>query len=164
LFETRIAAALTMLDPARPILVEAESSKVGDRLVPPSLWRAMRAAPMIKIEADIDARTRYLCAAYADLFADLPQFKTQLNLLVPFQGRARVAAWHAMAAEGQFDTLVRDLIERHYDPRYAKAASRTPIAQVHTRLDDAGLDETAAHLVQRLQSLTDVALETIAAP
>ena len=40
-FETRLAHALAALDPARPVVVEAESSKVGDCRVPPKLWKAM---------------------------------------------------------------------------------------------------------------------------
>ena len=37
--------ALATLDPARPVVVEAESSKVGDIALPKQLWAAMAAAP-----------------------------------------------------------------------------------------------------------------------
>ena len=46
LFESRLLAAIEGFDPARPILVEAESSKVGERVVPAALWSAMTAAPL----------------------------------------------------------------------------------------------------------------------
>ena len=36
--------ALGELDLSRPIVVEAEASKVGDRMVPPAVWKAMAAA------------------------------------------------------------------------------------------------------------------------
>jgi tRNA 2-selenouridine synthase len=119
-FETALAAALSALDPGRPVLVEAESSKVGERLLPPSLWKAMKDAPRLRVTATPDERTRYLCARYADLFADLPLFKEKLSLLTRLQGHARIAHWHALAEAGDFETLVRDLIERHYDTRYAR--------------------------------------------
>ncbi|MDC1501373.1 tRNA 2-selenouridine(34) synthase MnmH, partial [Octadecabacter sp.] len=66
-FETALACALLKLDPTRPTLVEAESSKVGERVVPPTLWAAMKAAPRIEIDAPLDARAAYLADAYADV-------------------------------------------------------------------------------------------------
>ena len=152
-FESRLSAALAVLDPNRPVLIEAESSKVGDRLVPPSLWSAMRAAPRIRIEARIEDRTAYLCRAYADLFADLDTFRAQLDRLTALQGREKVAAWQAQAAAGDFPTLVRSLIEHHYDPRYRRqgaAQTAEPLARVDARLDDSGLERTADLLVTLL--------------
>lgn len=145
MFESRISAALAALDPGRPVLVEAESSKVGDLLVPPSLWKAMRAAPRLHLEAEAGARARYLCRAYADLFADLPAFQRQLGLLVRLQGREQVEAWQAQAAAGAFEPLVRDLIDRHYDGRYRKSRERVPdpAATIALDLDAAGLDRAA---------------------
>ncbi len=50
-FEARLALAMAGLDPARPVVVEAESSKVGDCRLPPELWKAMVAAPRVAIRA-----------------------------------------------------------------------------------------------------------------
>ena len=47
-------------DPARPVVVEAESSKVGDCRIPPRLWRAMVEAPRIAIDAPRDVTIRRL--------------------------------------------------------------------------------------------------------
>jgi tRNA 2-selenouridine synthase len=154
-FETRVSAALAALDPARPMLVEAESSKVGERLVPPALWKAMRAAPRLRVTARVEDRARYLCQTYADLFADLPLFKRQLALLTPQQGRARIADWHALAEAGEFETLVRDLIERHYDTRYAKHREerRAPAAEIPLMLDTDGLSRAADTLMRHLALL-----------
>lgn len=145
MFESRISAALAALDPTRPVLIEAESSKVGNLLVPPALWKAMRTAPRIQITAQPEERARYLCRAYADLFADLPAFQHQLGLLARIQGHARVAKWQEMAAEGAFEPLVRDLIDCHYDSRYRRARQGTPEPALHvtTTLDADGLDRTA---------------------
>jgi len=151
-FESRVSAALAALDPARPVLVEAESSKVGERQVPPALWKAMRAAPRLRLTASVEDRTRYLCRAYADLFADLPLFKERLALLTRLQGRARIAEWHALAEAGEFQTLVRDLIERHYDSRYAKhrADRAAPAAEIAISLEGEGLDRAADAVMRHL--------------
>jgi tRNA 2-selenouridine synthase len=50
-FESRLHDALSRLDPARPVVVEAESSRIGARVIPPALWTAMAAAPVIGIDS-----------------------------------------------------------------------------------------------------------------
>ncbi len=152
MFETRISAALASMDPERPVLVEAESSKVGDLLVPPALWTAMRAASRLQLRAAREDRVRYLCRAYADLFADLPLFKSCLALLTPMQGHARIAQWHAWAEAGAFEDLVADLIDRHYDSRYAnkRDEARETTASLDVSLDAAGLDRAAETILARL--------------
>ncbi len=120
-FESALARAFHDLDPARPVLVEAESSKIGDLLVPPSLWAAMRAAPRIRLTAPVPARARYLARAYADIAGDPAVLEAVLDRLVPYHGRALVAEWKALAAAGEIVRLAGDLVARHYDIRYARA-------------------------------------------
>jgi tRNA 2-selenouridine synthase len=44
-FESRLLGELEMFDPGRPVFVEAESSKVGERMIPPAVWLRMAVAP-----------------------------------------------------------------------------------------------------------------------
>ncbi|MBT8477242.1 MAG: tRNA 2-selenouridine(34) synthase MnmH, partial [Alphaproteobacteria bacterium] len=77
-FESAIAGQLAGFDPARPVVIEAESSKIGDLLVPPSLWKAMAVAPRIEVAAPLGARAEYLTRAYADLEAAPDRVHAQL--------------------------------------------------------------------------------------
>jgi tRNA 2-selenouridine synthase len=45
LFESELLAQIDGFDPDRPVFVEAESSKVGERMIPPALWSRMALAP-----------------------------------------------------------------------------------------------------------------------
>ncbi len=150
-FETAIAQVLIRSDPARPILVEAESSKVGDLIVPPSLWAAMCAAPRIRIEAPVGARAAYLTRAYADLGADIPRTEGLLDKLHPYHGTERVEGWKAMARAGEAETLAASLIEDHYDPRYKKGRERrdADVLGVLTAktLNDTDIDTLAAEIL-----------------
>lgn len=119
-FESRLAMALTRLDPARPVYVEAESSKIGDIVLPPSLWQAMLAAPRIGLSAPLAARAAHLAQDYADLTADPARLAAVLDKLIRYHGHAQVDAWKALADEGAFAALAEDLIRVHYDPRYAR--------------------------------------------
>lgn len=139
-FETAVACALARLDPARPVIVEAESSKVGDRIVPPTLWAAMKAAPRIEIDAPLDARAAYLADAYADVSADGAGLRAKLEVLRRHRG-GLVDGWLALLGAGEFKALARALMEDHYDPTYRSGRTRHG-ADVLQRFEVSGLDQT----------------------
>jgi tRNA 2-selenouridine synthase len=125
-FETALAARLAALDPARPVIAEAESSKVGNVALPPALWSAMQAAQRIEVTAEASARARYLARAYADLSADRERLEGLLRLLVTLRGRAVVDGWIALLREGRMEELAADLMAEHYDPAYRRSRARYP--------------------------------------
>lgn len=140
-FEGRLAAAFEGLDPARPVLVEAESSKIGNLLIPPSVWAAMRAAPRLDLSAPLSVRARYLTRAYADMVADPAALRATLGRLVPFHGHERIAGWQDLARRGAFEDLAADLMRHHYDPRYLKSRAGRGVEPVRTlALDDLSAD------------------------
>jgi len=146
-FETALAMEIAALDPARPVVVEAESSKVGELSVPPAVWKAMTAAERIEIAAPLAARAAYLSRAYGDLTADREALIETLGTLARLQGAERVAGWQAMARGGLFEDLAAELCGLHYDPRYAKSRARwarRPLARIEAeRLDESGVDRLA---------------------
>ena len=127
-FESALMRGLAGLDPARPVVVEAESSKIGNLLIPPAFWKAMRKAPRLRMEAPLEARAAYLARAYADISEDAAQLEHILSGLIPHQGRERVKHWQAMARAGAVQELAQELMERHYDPSYARQGARRETA------------------------------------
>jgi len=124
LFESRLLASLEVLDLTRPIVVEAESSKIGQRMTPPALWKAMAAAPRIELAAPRAARARYLVRAYSDIAADGPALATTLRSLPGRHGAKRLLSWLEMIDAGQLEALAEDLVEIHYDPAYERSSRR----------------------------------------
>jgi len=158
LFETRLAQVLGGIDPSQPVFVEAESNKIGDVLIPPGLWKAMRAAPSVRLNAPMDARARYLVETYHDLTADPARLAQTLESLRPFQGHAQVTAWQALARARDFEPLAQELMTMHYDPRYTKAGAgrRAPLAEMtlaDMRPDT--LARTAEAIIARVSAETD---------
>ncbi len=152
-FEGLLAVELARFDPARPVLVEAESAAIGDRRLPPALWKAMRAAPRIAVSAPPEARAAYLTRAYSDLTADRARLAEVIWGLRPLYPRETIEEWLRMAGAGEDLALAAVLIERHYDPRYARHRARMPDAAAvleTVRLDEAGLDALAAEIAARL--------------
>ena len=123
-FEGRLALALAAIDPARPLVVEAESSRIGDLSVPKQLWAAMCAAPRLRIEAPRAARADYLARTYRDVADDAGRLGETIDRLAPHHPRERIAEWHALAGAGAFATLAGALMEHHYDPRYESHRAR----------------------------------------
>jgi tRNA 2-selenouridine synthase len=121
MFESRVSAALAGFDPARPVIAEAESSKIGERLIPASLWKSMQRAPRIDVAASLPARADFLALDYADVLADPSRMAARLDKLRPFCGHAQVAHWLDMLQAGDHVQLAAELMAQHYDPGYARS-------------------------------------------
>lgn len=124
LFESRLSAALSALDAARPVLVEAESSKLGEIVLPPRLWRAMAAAPVIELTASSDVRVQRLVRAYGGEKRERTDFTDALDRLPRHIGRETREAWRGLLAAGELEAFAGRLLETHYDPAYRRSAER----------------------------------------
>jgi tRNA 2-selenouridine synthase len=124
-FETRLWDTMSRFDPSRPVFVESESRKVGNLAVPGELMQAMRTSPCLRLQLPDDERVALLLEDYALFVSDPSLFRDRLEALVPLRGKAQVAAWQTMVQQGDFDTVVRELLARHYDPGYAASMARS---------------------------------------
>jgi tRNA 2-selenouridine synthase len=149
MFEARLAYALEALDPARPVVVEAESSKVGECRVPSELWKAMVAAPRVALRVPRAARADYLVRAYADVTADAEWLVGVVSRLAPSHPKEVIAEWVALAGAGEFAALAGGLMERHYDPRYEKHRGRMAVPVVEVEAGGLGPEEMPG-LVERV--------------
>jgi tRNA 2-selenouridine synthase len=121
-FESGLLDVLERLDPARPVFAEAESSRIGDLSVPPALWAAMRAAPRVRLEAEMGWRVRHILEHYGDIGADRAALAQAIGRLPSHLSKALKGEWLALAARGELQPLVEGLMRAHYDPAYARAA------------------------------------------
>lgn len=123
-FDTLVWERLRGFDPGRPVYVESESKKVGNLAVPEALIAAMRASACLRLELSDDERVQLLLEDY-DFFRREPEFFCErLNALTQLRGKAQVEAWQAQVRAGQTETVVRELLRKHYDPGYAGSTSR----------------------------------------
>jgi tRNA 2-selenouridine synthase len=123
-FESALFAALAALDPARPVWVESESRRIGALQVPDALLERMRASACVRVELPVPARVALLKDEYAHFVADPAVLASKLAFLEPLHARATIARWQAMARAREFDALVAELLERHYDPAYLRAMAK----------------------------------------
>ena len=115
----------------------------------------MRKSQRIKISAPLQARAKYLTQAYSDLIEDPKALASTLSQLIPFHGHAQIAAWKELAKNKDFQELAAQLMQRHYDKRYAKSINRAPHKyQTIVDLNDLGpgsLDAATQHIIKAVK-------------
>jgi tRNA 2-selenouridine synthase len=124
LFESRLVDQLDRLDPARPLFLEAESSRIGRLSVPQALWLAMADAPRIRLVAAPEVRVRHILDRYGWIASDPAALSDAIARLPSHHSKPRKAEWQAQAAAGKLELLVAGLIAEHYDPAYARSMGR----------------------------------------
>ncbi|WP_299938707.1 tRNA 2-selenouridine(34) synthase MnmH [uncultured Pelagimonas sp.] len=153
-FESILAQTLSGFDPKRPVLVEAESSKIGKLNLPPSLWEAMKKAPWFEVTAHLFARAKYLSQTYSDVLENREELVARLQPLRHFRGHATVDNWMQLIERGENVQLCLALSQDHYDPAYDKSI-RSVGPKVIRRFDVADLSVGAIDVVTR-QIATDL--------
>ena len=124
MFESRLLAALSPLDPARPVYVEAESRRIGMLQVPDAIIAVIRAAPCVRIDASRPARADFLMRDY-DYFLTRPAWLIEkLGHLRSLQSHETITHWTALIEAGDYRMLVESLLEQHYDPLYQRSQER----------------------------------------
>lgn len=123
-FESRVWDALRRFDPARPVIVESESKKVGDLRVPEKLIERMRASPCIRLDLSLEGRVQLLIEDYDFFVRDTDTFCARLDALRVLRGNEVVNGWQEAARAGRTRDVVRDLLVSHYDPVYLQSMKR----------------------------------------
>lgn len=140
-FENAVAAQV-ILSPAQRLVVEDESRYVGRRTLPGPLLAAMRAAPVVVLEASLAARVSYSYREYVQdatrrhgvaptaerLLADTGRLRRRLGGQRTDEVLTRIAAlaadeeaWHDPEAHTGWITT---LLEEYYDVLYRKALAK----------------------------------------
>jgi tRNA 2-selenouridine synthase len=120
-FESALVARIRRGSGER-LVVEGESRKVGDVILPPGLWRAMGAGTALELTAPLERRVQVLEEDYlataesrAQLLRQLPRVEQRMDL------PAGAPSLAERLEAGRVDELVRLLLARYYDPLYRRS-------------------------------------------
>jgi tRNA 2-selenouridine synthase len=123
-FESALFAALQSFDTARIVYVESESRRIGAMQLPDALLAAMRAADCVRLETPQPMRVELLKSEYAHFLAEGTALPSLLARLTELHGKKTIERWTAAAAAADWDMLVGDLLDVHYDPAYRRSIDR----------------------------------------
>ena len=116
--------ALRRFDRSRPVIVEAESRKIGRLQITDALLESMREGRCVRIEAPAAERVRFLIEEYRHFLEDPEVLKQKLSCLAGLYGNEVIGRWIAQTDAGAWDELVADLLVNHYDPAYRRSTLR----------------------------------------
>jgi tRNA 2-selenouridine synthase len=143
-FESQLLARLAALDPARPVMVEGESKKIGEVQVPEALMARMRASPCVVLDTPLETRIELLLGEYRHFTDDRAALEAQLDCLAPLHGRERIGQWKSLAGAGEWRAFVARLLVEHYDPAYGRSSQRNFVQLAEApRLRVAGAGDAA---------------------
>lgn len=97
-------------------IIEGESRKVGDAVVPKAMWGALQGAANIEVSAPVPRRVAVLSEDYLADPASRPKLRAQLVAVSGrMEGEPDLAG---MLDRDEIGPLVELLLERYYDPLY----------------------------------------------
>jgi len=154
-FESRLVARTAQLGPP-PWFIEAESRKVGDVILPPVLWRAMRSGFVIELSARPETRVRILVEDYLERPENLAEIAERLPFLEQRLGSAWSGRLSALLAAGRPGEIAALLLQHYYDPLYRHSSAGL--------LPGMELDVEDPARVERLLALRQLQAERSSAP
>jgi len=130
-FETGLCERLARGFVDDVMIVEGESRKVGDVIVPPRVWGALQGATNLWLEAPIARRVDVLIEDYLARPEALPMLRRQLEAVALRMPNEPDLA--LMLDRGETRALVELLLVQYYDPLYGNSeAGRSYAATVET--------------------------------
>jgi len=152
-FESRLSHRLDAGFPG-PCLVEGESRKVGDVVLPASVWGGLTNGVAIELVASLEKRVQVLVDDYlaqpenrAEIRLQLPFIEERLGRMGPGQ-----AKWQGVLTDlldrGEEGRLVELLLAHYYDPLYRHSEERHDYA---VSIDANDSRAAAAEVVRRVE-------------
>lgn len=141
-FESLLLQKLQSFDASKPLWVEAESNKIGQVYLPPSLWQQMKQANCVEVQLPQAVRIEWLLQEYPHLVTHPELLKRKLEYLKSRYGREKINEWYNLIDAGQWYALVEDLLLNHYDPTYSRSMSHS-YAHVKRKLQLADLADAS---------------------
>ncbi|MDP6538003.1 MAG: tRNA 2-selenouridine(34) synthase MnmH [Planctomycetota bacterium] len=127
-FDSHLAASLRRLT-GSSVVVEGESRKVGDAIIPQSVWMAMQAGVNVRLTAGLERRQEVLIEDYLSSTQSREQLREQLPFI---EGRLGPKKWGGVLVDlldaGREGELVEVLLTRYYDPLYRHSEEGRAVA------------------------------------
>ena len=123
-FDSLVLAELMTFNTARPIWLEAESKKIGERQLPNKLFDAMHTGVPYQIDAPMAERVKLWREDYRHFEDDPQALLNQLQHLRALVGNEEIERWRELVDSRNMPQLFERLMVVHYDPAYRRSTVR----------------------------------------
>jgi tRNA 2-selenouridine synthase len=151
-FENLIAENLCLMDPTKPVWIEAESLRIGICTIPEELFRLMKSAPAFEITRPIEVRLDILTEMYGHI--------NPLDLITATKRIAqRLGGLRTKSAIGLINkNEIRDacrLILDYYDRCYAEYSNNRPLSIPQVDLGHLSAENAALLLIEKTRNIAN---------
>ncbi|QDV04969.1 tRNA 2-selenouridine synthase [Planctomycetes bacterium Poly30] len=148
-FESQLAERASRGFPDDVMVVEGESRKVGDVIIPGPIWESMGKATNVEITASIPRRIQVLAEDYLRDPSALPLLREQLVAVADrMEGKPELPE---MLDRGEIGPLVQILLERYYDPLYRRSEEGKEYVASIDAEDETVAAERVIEAIERLR-------------
>ncbi len=147
-FESRLLARLEQGFPG-PCVLEGESRKVGDTILPARVWNALDSGINLELTASLARRVEVLSEDYLARDENRAAIAEQLPFIEQRLGPLKFAgALTALLSQGRDRELIEILLERYYDPLYRQSGKQRVYAAKIDAGDPARAAQAIAHWIE----------------
>lgn len=135
MFESGLCRRVEAGFPTGWVVFEGESRKVGDIVLPGSVWDPLVGGTSVRLEAPTERRVEVLCEDYLATQGSRAELLEQLPFIEGRLGARWKGELCRLLEQGREHELVELLLERYYDARYGHSEARHPIARAFDSSD-----------------------------
>ncbi len=119
MFEAILLDELNKLQKEKHVLIEGESRKIGDAMMPDFLYKAMQNSLHIRIGCSMAARVKRIVKEYFNEPENIETGKTIIQKLREALSNQVVDNLLELADKKDYDTITEILLSKYYDPKYS---------------------------------------------
>jgi tRNA 2-selenouridine synthase len=118
MFESLLLQELQRLSKRKNILIEGESRKIGNIIMPGFLFSAMKRGVNVRVGCTLRSRVKRLASIYADSPRDVANVREITKGLESRLGKKTVSELLGFLDKGETGMFMQVLLEKYYDPLY----------------------------------------------
>jgi len=145
-FESMLLAKLQELNDEEYILIEGESRKIGNVIMPEFLYKEMKKGINIRVNCSFESRARRLAKIYIGNKRDMQKTKDITKSLAKKIGKKTVNEMLKCLDENQVTDFMKLILEKYYDPLYKYSIDKIDYSM---SVDTDNMEEAKKQLEQK---------------
>ncbi len=128
MFESLLMKRLEELKEKNYIITEGESKKIGNVIIPQTLFNEMQKGIKVKVETSMECRIKNLVECYTS--KEDEKIKEKIKILSKRLGNKKTEKMLKLFENKKFEEVAKMLLEEYYDPLYAHTINNQEYALV----------------------------------
>lgn len=106
------------------VFVEGESRRIGNIVIPSSIWERMEEGVHVLIQAPLEFRANLILKEYMKKEGFEKEILFALDLLKKYMSEENIQKYEKMVVDGEYKELAKQLMVKYYDPLYANSEKK----------------------------------------